>query len=39
MNYSRRDLSLLPVLAAATAKAQPDGQILPAHAYKYEDRR
>ena len=38
MNYSRRDLSLLlPVLAAATAKAQQDGQVLPAHAYKYED--
>ena len=38
MNYSRRDLALLlPVLAAADAQAQQDGQILPARAYKYED--
>ncbi len=38
MNYSRRDLSLLlPALAAATAQAQQDSQILPARAYKYED--
>ena len=38
MNYSRRDLGLLlPALAAASAEAQQDGQILPARAYKYED--
>jgi quercetin dioxygenase-like cupin family protein len=38
VNYSRRDLTLLlPVLAATAAKAQQDGQILPARAYKYED--
>ena len=38
MNYSRRDLALLlPALAAVNAQAQPDGQKLPAHAYKYED--
>jgi quercetin dioxygenase-like cupin family protein len=38
MNYSRRDLRLLlPALAAATAQAQQDGQILPARAYKYEE--
>lgn len=38
MNYSRRDLALLlPVLAAAEAQAQQDGQVLPARVYKYED--
>lgn len=38
MNYSRRDLRLLlPALAAASAQAQQDGQILPARTYKYED--
>jgi quercetin dioxygenase-like cupin family protein len=38
VNYSRRDLSLLlPALAAATAQAQQDSQILPARAYQYED--
>ena len=38
MNYSRRDLGLLlPALAAATAQAQQNGQMLPARAYKYED--
>jgi quercetin dioxygenase-like cupin family protein len=38
MNYSRRDLRLLlPALAAATAQAQQDGQILPARTYKYEE--
>jgi quercetin dioxygenase-like cupin family protein len=38
VNYSRRDLALLlPVLAAAEAQAQQDGQVLPARVYKYED--
>ena len=38
MNYSRRDLALLlPAVAAASAQAQTDGQVLPARAYKYED--
>ena len=38
MNYSRRDLALLlPAVAAASAQAQTDGQLLPARAYKYED--
>jgi quercetin dioxygenase-like cupin family protein len=38
VNYSRRDLTLLlPALAAASAQAQPDSQILPARVYKYED--
>lgn len=38
MNYSRRDLALLlPVLAAADAQAQQDGQVLPARVYKYEE--
>ncbi|HTA70210.1 MAG TPA: cupin domain-containing protein [Bryobacteraceae bacterium] len=38
MNYSRRDLALLlPGVAAASAQAQTDGQVLPARAYKYED--
>jgi quercetin dioxygenase-like cupin family protein len=38
VNYSRRDLALLlPALAAATAEAQQDSQVLPARAYKYED--
>jgi quercetin dioxygenase-like cupin family protein len=38
VNYSRRDLRLLlPALAAASAHAQQNGQILPARTYKYED--
>ena len=38
MNYSRRDLALLlPAVAAASAQAQTDSQVLPARAYKYED--
>jgi quercetin dioxygenase-like cupin family protein len=38
VNYSRRDLALLlPAVAAASAQAQTDGQVLPARAYKYED--
>ena len=38
MNYSRRDLTLLlPALAAAAAQAQPEGKVLPARAFKYED--
>jgi len=38
VNYSRRDLALLlPGVAAASAQAQTDGQVLPARAYKYED--
>jgi quercetin dioxygenase-like cupin family protein len=38
VNYSRRDLRLLlPALAAASAPAQQNGQLLPARTYKYED--
>lgn len=38
MNYSRRDLNrLFPALVAATAAAQQSSQILPSHAYKFED--
>jgi len=38
VNYSRRDLRLLlPALAAASAQAQQNGQILQARTYKYED--
>jgi quercetin dioxygenase-like cupin family protein len=38
VDYSRRDLALLlPAVAAASAEAQTDGQVLPARAYKYED--
>jgi quercetin dioxygenase-like cupin family protein len=38
VNYSRRDLALLlPAVAAASAQAQTDSQVLPARAYKYED--
>ncbi len=38
MNYSRRDLALLlPALAAANAKAQQAGQVLPARVYQYEE--
>ncbi len=37
MNYSRRDLGLLPLLAAAAGTLEAEGTALPSHAYRFED--
>ena len=37
MKYSRRDLSLLPLIAAAAARTSSAGTTLPSKTYRFED--
>ena len=37
MNYSRRDLALLPIAALAAANASAAGAMLPSKTYRFED--